>query len=289
MRSFLLSLDSRSFPLEPKQEVRIRRAGFSITLINPTPKLFFHGSAKNALGTRPTGALNSGQSPVISNVVPHDAHLSIHIACCPAQHLGCGLHGPWLGGVCQFNRRGASREIAFQLGSAWYTGDLNPTNMFRGMSHVSQGAFYRHNLNSRLSIRGQYLRGMIEMWDADHPNAWQQERNLHFRNDLREYALLGELNYRDHVVGRPMKRMVPFLFAGLAVYTHDPEAQDRLGNWQPLQPLGTEGKGFEEVENYLNWGVAVPYGIGIKALWVKPCPSSWSGAPARRGPITSMT
>ncbi|MGB2229493.1 MAG: DUF6089 family protein, partial [Flavobacteriales bacterium] len=90
----------------------------------------------------------------------------------------------------QFNRRGASKEIAFQLGSAWYTGDLNPTNMFRGMSHVSQGAFYRHNLNSRLSIRGQYLRGMIEMWDADHPNAWQQERNLHFRNDLREYALL---------------------------------------------------------------------------------------------------
>jgi len=165
----------------------------------------------------------------------------------------------------QFNRRGASKEIAFQLGSAWYTGDLNPTNMFRGMSHVSQGAFYRHNLNSRLSIRGQYLRGMIEMWDADHPNAWQQERNLHFRNDLREYALLGELNYRDHVVGRPMKRMVPFLFAGLAVYTHDPEAQDRLGNWQPLQPLGTEGQGwFEGVENYLNWGVAVPYGIGIK-------------------------
>jgi len=61
----------------------------------------------------------------------------------------------------QFNRRGASKEIAFQLGSAWYTGDLNPTNMFRGMSHVSQGAFYRHNLNSRLSIRGQYLRGIF--------------------------------------------------------------------------------------------------------------------------------
>ena len=38
-----------------------------------------------------------------------------------------------------------------------------------------------------------------------------------------------------------------------------------MGNWQPLQPLGTEGQGwFEEVENYLTWGVAVPYGIGIK-------------------------
>ena len=38
---FLLSLDSRSFPLEPKQEVRIRRAGFSITLINLEHQNFF--------------------------------------------------------------------------------------------------------------------------------------------------------------------------------------------------------------------------------------------------------
>ena len=38
---FLLSLDSRSFPLEPKQEVRIRRAGFSIALINLEHQNFF--------------------------------------------------------------------------------------------------------------------------------------------------------------------------------------------------------------------------------------------------------
>jgi NAD+ kinase len=38
---FLLSLDSRSFPLDPKQEVRIRRAGFSITLINLEHQNFF--------------------------------------------------------------------------------------------------------------------------------------------------------------------------------------------------------------------------------------------------------
>ena len=38
---FLLSMDSRSYPLEPGQEVRIRPAGFSITLINLEHQDFF--------------------------------------------------------------------------------------------------------------------------------------------------------------------------------------------------------------------------------------------------------
>ena len=165
----------------------------------------------------------------------------------------------------QRNRRGASKELGYQLGAMWYTGDLNPGNMFRGLGHVAQGGYYRHNLNTRVSFRGQFMQGAIEMWDADHPNAWQQERNLHFRNQINEYSLLTELNYRDHAVGNPKRTMVPFLYAGFAVYTHDPEGQDIYGNWQPLQPMGTEGQGwFQDVENYLTWGVAIPYGVGWK-------------------------
>ena len=165
----------------------------------------------------------------------------------------------------QRNRRGSSKEIGYQLGGIWYTGDLNPSNVFRGTSHMAQGGYYRHNFNTRISFRGQFMQGLIEMWDADHPNAWQQQRNLHFRNRINEYSFCTELNYRDHAVGTPKRRLVPFLYAGLAVYTHDPEGQDVYGNWQPLQPLGTEGQGwFEGVENYLTWGVAIPYGIGWK-------------------------
>ena len=168
-------------------------------------------------------------------------------------------------GMAQRNRRGASKELGYQLGAMWYMGDLNPGNMFRGLSHLAQGGYYRHNLNTRISFRGQFMQGKIEAWDADHPNAWQQNRNLHFRNQINEYALLTELNFRDHAVGNPKRTMVPFLFAGLAVYTHDPEGQDVYGNWQPLQPMGTEGQGwFQDVENYLPWGLAVPYGLGWK-------------------------
>ena len=40
--------------------------------------------------------------------------------------------------------------------------------------------------------------------------------------------LATELNFRDHAVGNPKRQLVPFLFAGFAVYTHDPEGQGRL-------------------------------------------------------------
>ncbi len=165
----------------------------------------------------------------------------------------------------QMNRRGGSKEMGYQLGTMWYTGDLNPTNVFRGSAHVAQGLYYRQNINARVCVRGQYMQGTIEMWDADHPNLWQQQRNLHFRNEISEYALFVELNYRNHVVGQPTSRVVPFMYSGLAVYAHDPEGQDDFGNWQPLQPLGTEGQGwFQDVEPYLLGGVALPFGIGWK-------------------------
>ena len=99
------------------------------------------------------------------------------------------LLGSSLQAEAQRNRRGASKEIGYQLGTMWYVGDLNPGNMLRSVSHVTQGGYYRHNLNTRISFRGQFLHGRIEAWDADHPNGWQQNRNLHFRNQINEYSL----------------------------------------------------------------------------------------------------
>ena len=57
-RTVLLSMDSRSYPLEPGR-VRIKPAGFSVTLINLEHQDFSR-FVKNALGTRPSGTLKSG-------------------------------------------------------------------------------------------------------------------------------------------------------------------------------------------------------------------------------------
>ena len=130
----------------------------------------------------------------------------------------------------QINRRGSSKELGLQLGTMWYTGDLNPGNVLRGRFHVSQGGFFRHNINSRFAWRAQFMKGTIEAHDADHPNAWQQERNLMVINEVMEYSVMAELNYRDYVVGVPRRRLMPFMMAGVAVFTHDPSALDDFGN-----------------------------------------------------------
>ena len=116
----------------------------------------------------------------------------------------------------------------------WYTGDLNPGNVLRGRFHVSQGGFFRHNINSRFAWRAQFMKGTIEAHDADHPNAWQQERNLMVINEVMEYSVMAELNYRDYVVGVPRRRLMPFMMAGVAVFTHDPSALDDFGNIELL-------------------------------------------------------
>ena len=115
-----------------------------------------------------------------------------------------------LDAAAQRNRRGASKELGVQLGTMWYTGDLNPGNLFRSVSHVARGGFYRHNLNTRISFRGQFMQGRIESWDADHPNGWQQQRNLHFRNEIREYSFCTELNTATTPWATPNGNWFPF-------------------------------------------------------------------------------
>jgi hypothetical protein len=66
-------------------------------------------------------------------------------------------------------------------------------------------------------------------------------------------------------MGNPEHRLTGYLSAGIAYFTHDPEAMDSYGNWHPLQPLGTEGQGwtFDNDPYNLN-GIAIPFGMGFK-------------------------
>jgi len=160
---------------------------------------------------------------------------------------------------------GGSKEVGFQSGTSYYIGDLNPDNPLNSRNHLISGGYYRHNFNSRIALRFQVINGTIEAWDEDSNNPWDQNRNLHFRNEITEFSVSGELNYVNHVLGNPKNRFSGFLTLGLAIYNHDPEAMDSYGNWHPLQPLGTEGQGWVDgVELYKLSGLAIPFGIGFK-------------------------
>lgn len=163
------------------------------------------------------------------------------------------------------NHTGGSKEIGYQLGTTYYIGDLNPDNPLKSRPHIAQGGYFRHNINSRAGVRFQVMRGVVEAWDEDSQNSWALNRNLHFRNNITEFSVQGEINYIDHVLGNSNDRITGFLTAGIAYFNHDPEAQDVFGNWHPLQPLGTEGQGWiDGVENYKLACFALPFGAGFK-------------------------
>ena len=92
------------------------------------------------------------------------------------------------GAIAQ-KHNGASQEIGYQIGASYYIGDLNPDNPLQSRPHITQGGFYRSNINSRVGVRFQVLNGTIEAWDQDSDNSWQTNRNLHFRNNITEFSI----------------------------------------------------------------------------------------------------
>jgi hypothetical protein len=101
-------------------------------------------------------------------------------------------------------------------------------------------------------------------------------RNIHFRNDIKELALTGIYNFIPETKSfRNREKLSPYLFAGIAIFHHNPEAKtptDYSGNdavpneWVSLQPLATEGQGLngytDQPYNLIN--VSVPFGVGIR-------------------------
>lgn len=158
-----------------------------------------------------------------------------------------------------------SREFGLVGGTAYYIGDINPYQHFGGDLNLAFGAMYRENLDKRWSVKGQILYGMVGASDAEAPDAWRQNRNLSFRNEIIEGAVTVELNYKDYQIGNSRDRFSPYLFAGIGFYSHKPQAEFR-GRWYELQPLGTEGQGTTEGDDpYALSGICLPFGVGVKA------------------------
>ena len=84
------------------------------------------------------------------------------------------------------------------------------------------------------------MNGTIEAWDEDSNNAWAQNRNLHFRNEITEFSVSGELNSGAHVLGNLRTDFLDFSQQVWFTIT----IQNLWTVWElvPLQPLGTKAK-----------------------------------------------
>ena len=165
-----------------------------------------------------------------------------------------------------------------------YFGDIAPkaSLMSTDISFTRPGfgvtATYR--FGPRYSLKTSFNYGRISGDDnqttqLNDPSQWRYVRNLSFRNDIKELSVVGVLDAFKHPGGfTTRKNIVPYLFAGVAVFHHNPKAiapgtfipglnrgaipLESAGQWVELQPLQTGG-----VE-YSKFAIAFPVGIGVR-------------------------
>jgi hypothetical protein len=154
-------------------------------------------------------------------------------------------------------------EIGAMGGTANYWGDLSKSPFGSGTLSYAVGAFGRYNIGSYVSIKAAITHGRLQASDAKSGNA---ERNLSFRSPITEFALTGEWNILGYAPDGLVKRISPYLFAGVAVYNYNPQAEVN-GTYYALQPLGTEGQFINSPDYALPYRLtqtSLPFGLGLK-------------------------
>lgn len=157
-------------------------------------------------------------------------------------------------------------ELGAFLGVTNYKGELNlqsplvPTDF-----NSAVGMFARYNFNRHFSTKASLLKGQVSGSDINANKPELRERNLSFRSDIVELAVVGEYYLLPFAI-REGKITAPYLFAGIAGYRFNPQAEVR-GNWYELQPVGTEGQGDPRLSDdpkYSRYQSSIPLGIGFK-------------------------
>lgn len=180
-------------------------------------------------------------------------------------------------------------EVGVGLGTSSYYGDLAGYRTAPKATFIllrwNAGLNYTRHFTPHFAARAGFTWARITGDDytfnkGNQGGPVQYVRNLHFRNDLKEFALTGIYQFRAD--GRNSNRraqFTPYLFAGLALVAHSPEARTPVSyvdpntpddsraarRWTKLQPLGTEGQGQPGYKKpYSLVTLAIPVGLGVR-------------------------
>lgn len=156
---------------------------------------------------------------------------------------------------------GQRSEIGAMIGTSSYLGDLNPTHLFAA-PQVAGGIIYRYNFSPRWAIKANIL--FAEVAASDQQNNNNYDRNLSFQSPITEISAQVELNFFKLYNIPARNHFSPYIFVGITAFSFNPKAE-LGGTLYDLQPLGTEGQGFEdENERYSLTSIAIPFGLGLK-------------------------
>ncbi len=151
-------------------------------------------------------------------------------------------------------------EVGVSAGASGYMGDINPVKPYKYTDPVFGGQVKR-NFNGHWSGKVSFMQGKIQGDDAKSSNAYQVDRNLHFRSSISELSLQVEFNLFNYLPGGlpgfGSRRFSPYIFTGVGAIGFNPVA-DYNGSETELHPLQTEGV------DYKKNAIAVPYGAGVK-------------------------
>lgn len=146
--------------------------------------------------------------------------------------------------------------------------DLNGQQFnFSGGLYV--GALYKQTIGGRLEATFGRVSASDKLLNGDESAAKARyQRNLHFRSQVAEVALLAEFHPLTlfQSLAKEPSRFSPYVAGGVGLFHFNPEAY--MGrSWVALQPLRTEGQGFPEYPDrkpYRLTQVNFPLGIGVK-------------------------
>lgn len=145
-----------------------------------------------------------------------------------------------------------------------------------GNQQTCAGAFISAMYQSAYALRIQATFGGVNAYDSilkpvRQTTGGRYERNLSFKSKITEVIMVAEFHPLFIFIDWPSKdvpppRFSPYALAGIGFFSFNP--QTKLGNkWVDLQPLSTEGQGFDEYPDrkpYKLHQVNFPVGFGVK-------------------------
>ena len=153
-------------------------------------------------------------------------------------------------------------EFSVSAVGTGYMGDINPNNPLY-YKNLGAGVSAKYNFNSTLGVHLGYSKLYISGADRDINQAFHQQRNLSFNNNISEISLIGEFNFFRYMPDQNLNVYTPYITLGIASVFHDPYIlyNDNKIMLRDLR-LEADAKGQPYVYNKV--AVAIPVGIGFK-------------------------
>lgn len=147
-------------------------------------------------------------------------------------------------------------------GAAAYNGDLTEELFPKKVTNGAIGLTINYEVTDQIIVRLGGTYAVVGGADRFSKDTSRQVRNLSFETMLIEGSLVGEY----YLFNLYERRISPYAFAGVAVYSYNPYAY-HSGQKVFLRPMSTEGQGlsgYPDRKPYSLTQLAIPFGGGVK-------------------------